>query len=97
MRQTFGKRPKLVLFSTSTTPCAGSSPDDFLIYASYRGSQTSGYVGTLKVVRKTDSRLLYPFEGAEQLGPFKTMIEAIEAAQARGEAIVNGDIANPEL
>lgn len=97
MRQNFGKRPKLVLFTKPAMPHPGTTPDDFAIYASYRGSQTAGYMGTLKVVRKTDSRLLFPFDGAEQIGPFKTVNEAIQAAQAKGESIVTGDIANPEI
>lgn len=36
MRQA-GKKPKLVLFRTDVpvSPCAGKSPDDFAIYATY--------------------------------------------------------------
>jgi hypothetical protein len=37
---------------------------DFAIYASYQINAGGMFVGLLKVVRKTDSRLLFPFEGA---------------------------------
>jgi hypothetical protein len=98
MSQSTGRRPKLVLFPTRTvSPTAGSSADDFQIYASYRGTSGSGFFGTLKVVRKTDGRLLFPFDGADSIGPYPTKAEAVEAAQTRGEQVVHGDIARPEL
>ncbi|MDR5740170.1 DUF6723 family protein [Caballeronia sp. LZ016] len=93
-----GKRPKLALFPTkSVVPTPGATEDDFVIYASYRGNSASGYYGTLKVVRTTDGKLLYPFEGAEQIGPFGSMADAISAAHFRGDMIVNGDLKSPEL
>ncbi|MFM0052466.1 hypothetical protein PQR51_23275 [Caballeronia grimmiae] len=68
-----------------------------MIYASSRGCAASGYYGTLKVLRKTDGRLLFPFDGAETFGPFSTKQSAIAAAQERGEQLVAADIARPEL
>ncbi|KND61119.1 hypothetical protein BVER_02939 [Candidatus Burkholderia verschuerenii] len=98
MSQSSGRRPKLVFFPTrSVEPSPGVSADDFLIYASYRGTSGSGFFGTLKVVRKTDGKLLFPFEGADSIGPFASKAEAVDAAQARGEEVVNGDLASPEL
>jgi hypothetical protein len=59
-----GRRPKLILYpSRNVAPKPGLTPQDFLTYASYRGSATSGYYAKLTVVRKTDGRLLFPFEG----------------------------------
>ncbi|MDR5835509.1 DUF6723 family protein [Caballeronia sp. LZ034LL] len=78
-------------------PTPGTSADDFQIYASYRGSAAAGFFGTLKVVRKTDGRLLFPFEGADTIGPFATKADAVAAALARGDALVNADLARPEL
>ena len=98
MKQSSGRRPKLVLFPTrmvKATP--GASVDDFLIYASYRGSTASGFFGTLKVVRKTDGKLLFPFDGADSIGPHPTKAAAIGAAQERGEELVKADLACPEL
>jgi hypothetical protein len=93
-----GKRPKLILFPTRDVPPArGASEDDFIIYASSRGSAASGYYGTLKVVRKTDGRLLFPFEGAETLGPFSSKAAAMAAAQDKGKQVVANDLAYPEL
>lgn len=93
-----GRRPKLVLFPTRRVlPAPGASEDDFHIYASYRGTSASGYYGTLKVVRKTDGRLLFPFDGADTIGPYPAKGEAIEAAQRRGDEVVRADLARPEL
>ena len=93
-----GKRPKLALFPTKSVPMApGATEDDFTVYASFRGSGSSGYYGTLKVVRTTDGKLLYPFEGVEQIGPFGSKPDAIAAAHRRGDEIVAGDLENPEL
>jgi hypothetical protein len=98
MSQTSGRRPKLVLFpARSVSPSPGSTKDDFLIYASYRGTSGSGFFGTLKVVRKTDGKLLFPFEGADSIGPFASKAEAVQAAQERGEQVVSGDLERPEL
>jgi hypothetical protein len=96
--QSTGKRPKLVLFPTRhVAPTPGTSTDDFQIYASYRGSSASGFFGTLKVVRKTDGRLLFPFDGADSIGPFPTKASAVAAALERGDELVKQDLARPEL
>ena len=98
MMSAIGRRPRLVLFSSKSVPAMpGHSQGDFQIYASYRGSPSAGFYGTLKVVRKTDGRLLYPFDGASDIGPFSTSTGALAAAQQRGLAIVDGDLAQPEL
>jgi hypothetical protein len=98
MKSTHGKKPKLVLYPARRDIPAtrGESRDDFEIYASYRIGAGGGYIGTLKVVRQTDSRLLFPFEGAESIGPFLTKEEAIRAAQETGEKIVQADLLTPE-
>ncbi len=88
----------MVFYPTrKSPPRPAASEDDFRIYASYRGSKTAGYLGTLKVVRVTDGRLLYPFDGADAIGLYSTKEEAIRAAQQRGEEIVSADLACPEL
>lgn len=98
MSQTIGRRPKLVLYPfRNVAPRPGMSHSDFEIYASYRGSTGSGFFGTLKVVRKTDGRLLFPFDGADAMGPFATKADALQTAQERGRAVVDADIARPEL
>jgi hypothetical protein len=54
------------------------------------------HIGSLKVVRKTDGRLLFPFAGAPVIGPFATALEARSAATIYGAQIVADDIKNPE-
>jgi hypothetical protein len=51
----------------------------------------------LKVVRTTDGRVLFPFDGAPELGPYPTKLEAVAAAQVYGEHIALSDLARPEL
>ena len=74
-----------------------TSEDDFDISA---GSKLAGYrrfFGVLKVTRTTDGRVLFPFDGAPELGPYPTKLEAVAAAQVYGEHIAMSDLARPEL
>jgi hypothetical protein len=95
---TDGKRPKLVMTRAqgSAKHQAAPTEDDFAIYASYQINASGLFAGTLKVVRKSDSRLLFPFEGAPYIGPYASKEEAILAAKECGKQIVQGDLANPE-
>ncbi|SAK84718.1 hypothetical protein AWB77_04435 [Caballeronia fortuita] len=98
MKQGSSRRPKLVLYpARNASPIPGSSPADYQIYASYYGSAGGGFFGKLKVVRQTDGRLLYPYDGSDTIGPFATTAQAVAAARARGEEIINGDLLSPEL
>jgi hypothetical protein len=93
-----GKKPKLVLFphDAFTAARAGTGSGDFAIYATYRMAH-GRFVGTLKVVRKTDGRLLFPFDGAPTIGPYDTKAAAVLAATALGAKLVKADLKNPEL
>ncbi|SAK99886.1 hypothetical protein AWB80_07743 [Caballeronia pedi] len=99
MSQHPSRRPKLVLFPAKkgVLSIPGSREEDYAVYASYRPSIGGRFVGTLKVVRRTDSRLLYPFEGSSEIGPYSSADEAVRGSQEQGEAIVRGDLAHPEL
>ncbi|MDR5782048.1 hypothetical protein QCE63_21855 [Caballeronia sp. LZ065] len=70
--------------------------EGFDIYASYVVNATGMHIGTLKVVRKRDKRVLYPFDGCETIGPFESSEDARRAAEALGVRIVEADIAHPE-
>jgi hypothetical protein len=70
--------------------------EDYQIYATYRRTTEGSYMGQLKVVRKTDGRLLFPFTGAPDIGPFVDGDQAREAAHRHGEIIVQSDLDNPE-
>ena len=80
----------------STTPSDDAAHEGFDIYASYVVNATGMHIGTLKVVRKVDKRVLYPFDGCETIGPFESSDDARRAAEALGRRIVIADIANPE-
>ncbi|CAB3768525.1 DUF6723 family protein [Paraburkholderia solisilvae] len=73
-----------------------ASRQDYEVYATYRRTTEGAFVGLLKVVRKTDGRLLFPFAGAPDIGPFENGQAAREAAQRYGENVVDGDLDNPE-
>jgi hypothetical protein len=73
------------------------SESDFEISASSRLAGYRRFFGVLSVIRTTDGRRLFPFDGAPELGPYPTKVEALAAAQVYGEHIVAADLANPEL
>ncbi|WP_061122949.1 DUF6723 family protein [Caballeronia catudaia] len=80
-----------------TTPTSEAGTyEGFDIYASYVVNATGMHIGTLKVVRKRDKRVLYPFDGCETIGPFESSDDARRAAEALGRRIVTADIASPE-
>jgi hypothetical protein len=82
--------------ATDTTDATTSADSGYRIYPGYQRTPAGGYVGTLKVVRLRDSKLLYPFDGAPQIGPCSTASEARRAAERAGAAVVLADIRNPE-
>lgn len=69
--------------------------DQFAITATYI-EQSKQFFGKLKVVRLTDKRVIYPYDGAEQIGPFESKREALAAAQLLGEKLVESDLRTPE-
>ncbi|PRZ51156.1 hypothetical protein BX589_121148 [Paraburkholderia fungorum] len=74
-----------------------TSEDDFEVSAASKLAGYRRFFGVLKVVRTTDGRVLFPFDGAPELGPYATKLEAVAAAQVYGEHIVTSDLARPEL
>lgn len=74
-----------------------TSEDEFEISATSKLAGYRRFFGVLKVVRTTDGRVLFPFDGAPELGPYATKLEAVAAAQVYGEHIVISDLARPEL
>jgi hypothetical protein len=75
---------------------ADLADDEFEIYASYHSTGDGRYIGDLKVIRKADRRVLFPFEGAPQIGPHASAHEARRAAVEYGRVIVAADRAAPE-
>ena len=74
-----------------------TSEEDFEVSATSKLAGYRRFFGVLKVVRTTDGRVLFPFDGAPELGPYATKLEAVAAAQVYGEHIVTSDLARPEL
>ena len=83
-----------LMFQPSGKPQPETS-DDYAIYVTTRLVSVGQFYGDLSIVRKTDARKLYPFEGAEPIGPFATVESARDAA-ARAAMLVAADIQNPE-
>ncbi|MDR7008950.1 hypothetical protein J2W46_005879 [Paraburkholderia strydomiana] len=91
-------RPKLIFARPPRPPydgCPGGA-GGYRIYATCRRTSTGAYVGELKVVRTSDDRLLYPFDGAPTIGPFEEASAAREAASSKGQEVVKADLHNPE-
>ncbi|WP_144022100.1 DUF6723 family protein [Caballeronia sordidicola] len=68
----------------------------FRVVATIRTGSDQHY-GILKVVRRSDKRILFPFNGAPTIGPFPTWTEAHDAALATARKIVEDDLKNPEF
>jgi hypothetical protein len=68
---------------------------NYQVMASSRRT-SSGTVPTLKVIRLSDERVIYPFQGQADL-PFCENADAAQAfAETYGWQLVDGDIAVPE-
>ena len=83
--------------STFIPSVPAKSESDFEVSASSRLAGYRRFFGVLSVIRTTDGRRLFPFDGAPELGPYPTKVEALAAAQVYGEHIAAADLANPEL
>lgn len=68
----------------------------FALYAGYHSTPAGRYVGWLRVVRKADGRVLFPFDGAPELGPYDAPDAARRAAIEYGREIIAADRASPE-
>ena len=75
---------------------ADLADDSYEIFASYHLCGDGRYAGKLKVIRKIDHKLIFPFEGAPQIGPYETPEAARSAALDYGKQIVAADRAAPE-
>jgi hypothetical protein len=96
--QAYQTRDVFCMSKTAFIPSVpASSEDDFDISTTSRLVGYRRFFGVLKVVRTTDGRVLFPFDGAPELGPYPTKLEAVAAAQVYGEHIVTSDLARPEL
>jgi hypothetical protein len=70
--------------------------DDYVIYVTTKFTATGRFFGELLLVRTTDARKRYPFDGASPIGPFPTVDDARAAATAHGVSLIEADLRNPE-
>ncbi|SDR54167.1 hypothetical protein SAMN05443245_7367 [Paraburkholderia fungorum] len=82
--------------SSTKAAARPQTADDYFVSIASKSVQKGRYYGTLSVVRKTDGRILYPFDGAPDLGPFPTFVEARDAAQVWASRLISADLLNPE-
>ena len=75
---------------------ADMADEHYEIFASYFRCGDGRYAGKLRVVRKHDRKLIFPFDGAPQIGPCETPDDARRAALEYGIELVAADRAAPE-
>jgi hypothetical protein len=75
---------------------AGTVPrDNYQVAVSSRRT-SSGTIPTLKIVRLSDKRVIYPFTGCADMPLFEDAQSARLYAETYGWQLVDGDIAVPE-
>ncbi|WP_322102209.1 DUF6723 family protein [Paraburkholderia sp. J41] len=75
---------------------AGLQPEDYEVICGQQVNALGRYIADLRIRRKTDGKLIYPFDGCEVPGPFATAQEARQAARVLADELVRLDIACPE-
>jgi hypothetical protein len=81
--------------SVKECPVPATTLDQFKIAVTYQRSNGL-YFGKLRVQRTTDGALLFPFDGAPEIGPYPTGEEAVEAARLVAKTIAEADLRCPE-
>ncbi|CAM2159404.1 conserved protein of unknown function (plasmid) [Pararobbsia alpina] len=80
---------------SENAPRAPTHVDDYLIDVACWGSW-SQHFARVKIRRKTDGKVIFPFEGAAVVGPFSSAGEAREKGEQFARDLVYADIKNPE-
>ncbi|WP_322102579.1 DUF6723 family protein [Paraburkholderia sp. J41] len=84
-----GKRPQPVGRRPTTA-------DDYDVFCGEQIDSAGRYFGLLRIRRKFDGRIIYPFEGCSRPGPCATGPDARRAALALADQLIRADIATPE-
>ncbi|WP_027816399.1 DUF6723 family protein [Paraburkholderia bannensis] len=71
-------------------------PEDYEVVCGQKVNALGRYIGYLRIRRKPDGKLIYPFDGCQVPGPFATGEEARRAACEMADELVRLDIASPE-
>nr|WP_323072861.1 DUF6723 family protein [Mycetohabitans endofungorum] len=70
--------------------------EGFKVLVTAKPGMDGRFIGVLKVVRQADRRVIFPFPGAPEIGPFDTIEQARTAALEYGRKVVADDRRNPE-
>ncbi len=87
---TGNRRPNVPLRPDTTSP-----RDNYQVAVSSRRT-SSGTIPTLKIIRLSDKRVIYPFTGCADMPLIEDAQGARIYAQTYGWTLVDGDIAVPE-
>jgi hypothetical protein len=78
-------------------PVPAQTANDYRVYASYRIGMGIIFFRALKLQRITDRRILFPFEGCPDIGPFDDPDSATQGALDLAQQLIAGDLKSPEL
>lgn len=87
-------RSAAAVSSDSSTPKAPAVSNYAVAVSSRRAA--GGTMPTLRIVRVSDKRVIYPFVGCADMPLFPDTQSAREYAERYGASLVDGDIAVPE-
>ena len=73
-----------------------TTAEDYEVFCGEQIDSAGRYYGLLRIRRKTDGRVIYPFDGCSRPGPCATGAQARERALALADALIRADIATPE-
>jgi hypothetical protein len=73
-----------------------TTPEDYEVCCGEQIDSAGRYYGLLRIRRKTDGRLIYPFDGCPRPGPCATGAQARKVALALAGELIRADIATPE-
>jgi hypothetical protein len=70
--------------------------NEYAAFVACDSTSDGRYIGRLKVIRKSDKRILFPFDGAPVIGPFEEQDDARRAATDLARRLIEADRAMPE-
>lgn len=73
-----------------------TTADDYDVFCGEQIDGAGRYFGLLRIRRKFDGRIIYPFEGCPRAGPCATGPEARREALVLADELIRADIATPE-
>jgi hypothetical protein len=87
---------RLIVVDKRLSPPVPLQPDDYEVVCGHCVNALGHYIGLLRIRRKTDGKIIYPFDGCEVPGPYATGAEARSAARTLADELLRLDIERPE-